>query len=92
MIRVTDDKPLQRSPRSRPERAPLTGTKADMIRLDVECTSCHHRRKHPLRELAANNKVTCAFCRKPIDLSTPEWRARIAEATTDSGHIADIRS
>jgi hypothetical protein len=59
----------------------MAGTAFDFVRIEIPCMSCGRDSHQPIRDLAANdNNVVCTSCSNPIDVSSQEWQAFIAEA------------
>jgi len=50
-------------------RASLTGTAFDFIRVDIACAQCSKKSPQPLAELIANDTTTCSYCGAVIDIS-----------------------
>jgi hypothetical protein len=48
-------------------------------RIPIECFNpeCREVRLYLIRDLVANDTVACAVCRKPINLSSDQWRTAI---------------
>jgi predicted RNA-binding Zn-ribbon protein involved in translation (DUF1610 family) len=70
--------PNKRRSRLRRRAAP-TGTALDFVHLDIPCPQCGQHGPQPLAELVANESVTCRSCGTVIDLTTEDWRTRLAE-------------
>lgn len=51
----------------------------DIVRIDVPCPTCKKKDSQTVADLVLNLKVTCGFCREPIDISSESWRASIQE-------------
>ncbi len=52
----------------------------DYVSLDIPCPKCRKISKQLVRELVANDTIHCTYCGDVIDVSSKDWRARIAEA------------
>jgi hypothetical protein len=52
--------------------------------LNVPCPKCGKISRKLLRELVVNSLALCSHCPTAIDISSPEWRAKIDDAVEDA--------
>ena len=55
------------------------GTAYDFIRIEVPCPQCGQNDLQRLTELVASDTATCRGCGHVIDLTSHDWRTRLAE-------------
>jgi hypothetical protein len=48
-------------------------------RIPIECFECDKVALYLVRDLVGHDGIACAGCKKPIDLSTDQWRAALQE-------------
>lgn len=68
-----------RRPRLARKRAERTGSAFDFVRVELPCPECGKNDKQPIAELIANDTATCRYCGNVIDISTKDWRTRLAQ-------------
>jgi hypothetical protein len=68
----------RRQSRVRARIAP-TGTMLDHVAIPILCPKCGENDPQPLAELIANDTAICRSCRFVIDLTSENWRTRLAE-------------
>jgi hypothetical protein len=71
--------------------APATGTAFDFIHIEVPCPQCHEKSKQRLAELVANDTTTCPYCEAVIDLTSHDWRTRLAEEADKFKQIKNLK-
>jgi len=62
----------------------MTGNAFYTTTLNVPCPKCGKTSRKLLRELVVNSLALCSHCPTPIDISSPEWRAKINAAVEDA--------
>ena len=68
----------------------MTASAFDFIRIDLLCPTCGETDKQLLKEMAKLHAIECRYCGAPIDLSSKEWRERIASETEDYKSIKPV--
>ncbi len=61
----------------------MTEAQLYVFKLDVPCPHCGQMDQQIISELISNQFVPCSCCGKLIDVSSNEWRTRIAIAAHD---------
>lgn len=49
----------------------------DKVEAEINCPQCGRTEKHALSWYLENTSSTCAMCGETLDLTTPEWKAKI---------------
>lgn len=49
----------------------------DQVQAELPCPQCGRTEKKPVSWLLENKSHICPMCAEEIDLTTPEWKARI---------------
>ncbi len=57
----------------------MAGSAFDFVRIDVPCPQCGKNDLQRLAELVASDTTTCRYCGATINLTSHDWRTRLAE-------------
>ena len=69
------------------KRAALTGTAFDFIRVEVTCSKCSKKSKHPLAELVVIDDIDCSFCGASIGLHSGGRQAELLQLAKEYQQI-----
>lgn len=68
-----------RYPRLNVTESDLIAVRADSQLFEFECPQCGQLNKQSIRQVVMNDYFPCFNCRSGINISSDDWRARIAE-------------
>ena len=61
-------------------------------RMDVLCPHCGKVSKQLIRQMVDNDGIACLRCKEVIDISSKDWRSKIAETADLFRQIKTIKS